>query len=60
MATPEPGRRRGRPAKPGGPDPILNARVPREVQNAARAAAKRRGERFAAVVTRLLAEYAAE
>lgn len=53
---PEP-KRRGRP-KTTGTTPPLNIRVPKAVQEAARKAADDRGERFAAVVTRLLAEYA--
>ncbi|WP_018256013.1 hypothetical protein [Salinispora mooreana] len=55
---PEP-KRRGRP-KTTGTTPPLNIRVPQDVQDAAREAAKKRGERFAVVVTRLLAEYARE
>lgn len=47
----------GRPAT--GVKPALPVRVSREVQDAARAKAKRTGEPFAAVVERLLAEYAA-
>lgn len=53
-------RRPGRPPKEGGANPLLNVRVPKTVQNAAKAKAKRTGEPFAAVVERLLAAYAAE
>ncbi|MER7164473.1 hypothetical protein ABT336_00120 [Micromonospora sp. NPDC000207] len=49
-------RRPGRPAT--GLTPLLTVRVPRAVQDAARARAKQRGERFAEVVTRLLEQYA--
>ncbi|WP_320067846.1 hypothetical protein [Micromonospora sp. RTGN7] len=49
-------RRPGRPAT--GLTPLLNVRVSKAVQDAARARAKQRGERFAEVVTRLLEEYA--
>jgi hypothetical protein len=51
----EPRRRPGRPST--GVTPPLNVRVPRDVQDAARDKADRDGERFAAVVTRLLREY---
>ena len=51
-------RRPGRPAT--GVTPLLSVRVPRDVQNAARARAERDGQPFADVVTRLLAEYAAD
>jgi hypothetical protein len=51
-------RRPGRPAT--GQKPPLHTRVPRAVQDAAKAKAKSRGEKFADVVERLLVEYAAE
>lgn len=54
----EPKRRPGRPVTTG-KTPPLNVRVPRAVQNAARAKAELLGRPFAAEVTRLLTEYAA-
>lgn len=48
-------RRPGRPAT--GQTPPLNVRVPQHVQDAARATAEVRREKFAAVVERLLTEY---
>lgn len=55
----EPKRRPGRP-KTTGTTPPLNVRVAEDVQKAARAKAEQLGRPFAAEVTRLLAEYAAE
>jgi hypothetical protein len=50
----------GKPGRPAtGVTPPLNIRVAKDVQDAARARAERDGERFADVVTRLLAGYAA-
>ncbi|SCL31832.1 hypothetical protein GA0070616_4340 [Micromonospora nigra] len=48
-------RRPGRPAT--GLTPQLNVRVLKTVQDAARAKAEQRGEKFADVVTRLLRQY---
>lgn len=49
----------GKPGRPAtGKTPTLNIRIRRDVQDAARARAERDGEKFADVVTRLLAAYA--
>lgn len=49
-------RRPGRPAT--GKTPLMSVRVPRAIQDAARARAKQLGRPFATEVARLLAEYA--
>lgn len=49
----------GKPGRPAtGKTPSLTVRVPRDVQDAAKAKAERDGESLGIVVTRLLREYA--
>ena len=52
----KPKSRGGRPAT--GQTPMLPVRVPKAIQDAARAKAERRGRTLSAEVNRLLAEYA--